>query len=123
MAPSSVGVRNDIKRNITLEAVRQGVNPQLAYAVAVVESGLNIRAVGSRGEKGLFQLMPRTRNKKALVDWKENIKEGISQLRDWSTTCPTKENYTYVICYNQGNRHPKFPYLHPYYLKVMQAMR
>ncbi len=114
---------NTIKQAITVEAIYQGVNPKLALAVATVESGLNIRAVGSLGEKGLYQLMPTTHNKQALVDWKENIREGISQLRAWSTSCPTKENYTYIICFNGGFRHPYYPVLHPYYLKVMQAMR
>ncbi len=125
MAHSSTGVKHEnyTKFLIASEAVHQGVDPKLAIAVATVESGLNNRAVGSKGERGVFQLMPKLHKQKALVEEQENIKAGVSELKTWAAKCPVKESFTFVICFNGGFRHPKYPNKHPYYLKVMEAMR
>lgn len=125
-AHSSTGARHDkyyIKNLIMLEAITQGVPVDLAISVATVESSLNPNAVGSKGELGLFQLLPSHIRSGSHASTRELIKEGIKEIKYWQTHCPTKENYTYVICYNGGFRHPKYPYFHPYYTKVMQAMR
>jgi transglycosylase-like protein with SLT domain len=57
-APSTSGwTRETIEARIRNEARRRGVDPDLAYAVAMQESGLNAQAVGDQGQGlGLFQL-------------------------------------------------------------------
>jgi membrane-bound lytic murein transglycosylase MltF len=103
---------------IRQEARRQGLNEELALAVAMVESSMNPTAKGPYGEIGLFQLRPEYAEV-AIYNPKDNIREGIRQLIYWSKQCPVKE---FVICYNSGKRHPKFPKLHPYYKRVMKAL-
>ena len=68
---------------IQQEALRQGVPPELALAVARRESGLNPYAVGAAGEVGLYQLMPGTALELGVNPAipAENIRGGISYLR------------------------------------------
>ena len=68
---------------IQQEALRQGVPPELALAVARRESGFNQFAVGKKGEIGLFQLMPSTAIELGVNPAipSENIEGGISYLR------------------------------------------
>ncbi len=120
------GVKDDkdyIKHLIEVEAIHQGVSPKLAIGVATVESSLNPNARGAKGEIGLFQLLPATLEPKKSRLLVNNIRRGIREIAYWQKNCPTKDQETFVICYNQGYHHPKYPLLHPYYKKVMQAMR
>ena len=68
---------------IEQEALRQGVPPELALAVAQRESNFNQLAVGSSGEIGLFQLMPGTALELGVNPTiaSENIEGGITYLR------------------------------------------
>jgi hypothetical protein len=68
---------------IGAEATRQGVDPNLARAVAEQESGFDPHARSSAGALGLMQLMPAT-----AARWKvdptnptENIRGGVSELK------------------------------------------
>lgn len=110
---------------IKKEALSQGLNPSLALAVATVESGLNPKSIGKKGEIGLFQILPKFSpvSKKALLNPKTNARIGIKKLIEARDLCSTHDNFTYVICYNNGWRHPKYPYLHPYYKRVMLALK
>jgi soluble lytic murein transglycosylase-like protein len=49
-----------IRAIITAAAVAHGVNPAWMLAIAVCESGLNLRAVEPHGHYGLFQFLPST---------------------------------------------------------------
>lgn len=51
---------SDITQIIANAANDAGIDPNLAIAVAVQESGLNPNAVSPAGAQGLFQLMPAT---------------------------------------------------------------
>lgn len=125
MAHSQSGLKlskADIKFLIEREAIAQGFDPELAVAVAEVESSLNPHARGSRGEIGLFQLMPHIAAHMNDPGVEKQIKEAIRQLKYWQQACPVQENNTFVICYNSGYRRPRYPLLHPYYKKVVEAM-
>jgi soluble lytic murein transglycosylase-like protein len=52
----SVFSRDQIQRMISLEAMRQGVNPTLALKIATIESDLVPDAVSATGASGLYQL-------------------------------------------------------------------
>jgi hypothetical protein len=72
-----------IAEKIIATATEQGVDPQLALAVAKVESGFSQAAKGSSGEIGVMQLMPATAkslgvNPKSLD---ENIFGGVTYLK------------------------------------------
>lgn len=62
-APSDEAARRaepELRALVRREAVAQGLPPELAEAVATVESGFDPRAVGGVGEVGLMQVLPST---------------------------------------------------------------
>ena len=99
------------------------IDPKLAVAVATVESGLNANAVGSKGEIGLFQVMPRVAKAKGFTaeQLKQpviNIYVGLQILKDSKDKCVHSKDITWLVCYNYGPanakkiKHPdKFPYV------------
>lgn len=114
---------NEIEYIIAQEARAQGFPVQTAIAVARVESALNPKAVGPKGEVGLFQLMKYNAPRVAMYSPRENAKAGILLLKKYKLECADMGQY-WIICYNQGpNRRPKHPQLHPYYKKVQGAMK
>ena len=120
---STVPCLAGVKDNIRAEAIRQGVPADLAIAVATVESGLNPRVVGSKGELGVFQIMPYHATYAILSETDSNIHEGVKLIKASLRACRDMSMYS-IICYNQGtHRRPKYPQLHPYYLKIKKAMR
>lgn len=119
----SVCGKADIVQQIRQEAVIQGVDPDIAVAVAKVESNLNPKARGKRGEIGLYQIMPCNAKGQNLWDQKINIRIGVSILARLSKSYKSTAINGFIIAYNNGpHRHPKYPLLHPYYRKVMEAM-
>jgi len=64
-------------------AIRQGINPDLAVAVARTESGLNPKAVSPAGAQGIMQLMPGTARELGVsnpFDASSNINGGVRYL-------------------------------------------
>ena len=65
------------------EAIAQGVDPNLAVAVARTESSLNPNAVSKEGAQGLFQLIPSTASSLGITnpfDPTQNIQGGVAYL-------------------------------------------
>jgi soluble lytic murein transglycosylase-like protein len=116
---SSSCLASSIENQIASEARKQGLDPRIAIAVATVESSLNPKAVGPKGELGLFQLHPKFFKS---VGTQENIRLGIKHLLYWKNNCPASAGYEFVNCYNQGKRSPRYPKLFPYYKKVSAAL-
>jgi hypothetical protein len=79
---------------VRAEAVRLGVPPALADAVAIVETGYTPGSVGSSGEIGMMQVMPATArmlgfagDMSALFDPVTNIHYGVTYLaRAWAAS-------------------------------------
>jgi len=71
-----------IQDQIRETALRYGVDPALALAVAQQESGFNQGARGRAGEVGVFQLMPGTASDLGVNPYNEteNIEGGIAYL-------------------------------------------
>jgi soluble lytic murein transglycosylase-like protein len=67
---------------ISAAASRYGVPPFVALAVAQRESGLNQSAVGTSGERGVFQLMPGTARDLGVdpTDLAANVDGGVRYL-------------------------------------------
>lgn len=85
------------------EAAKQaGVDPSLAVAVAVQESGLNPKATSPKGAIGIMQLMPATAKQLGVdpTDVDENIRGGVQYLKKQINTFndPVKA----LIAYNAG---------------------
>lgn len=120
---SAEDCEDSIEVLIAKEAIRQHVSVDLALAIAKIESNFNPTAVGGKGEIGLFQIMPYNAPKAALFNPKVNITIGIGLLKKMSIKCADMGDY-WVVCYNNGsNRRPRFPYLHPYWKKLVVALR
>jgi len=69
---------------ITRVALKNGVNPDLVYAVVAVESAFNPRAISSKGALGLMQLMPDTATRFGVMDSfdpADNVMGGARYLR------------------------------------------
>jgi hypothetical protein len=79
---------------VQAEAAKQGVPPDLADAVAMVETGYSPNAVGTSGEIGLMQILPGTARmmgftgtNEQLFDPATNIHLGVAYLaRAWAAS-------------------------------------
>jgi soluble lytic murein transglycosylase-like protein len=71
-----------IQDQIRSTALRYGVDPAIALAVAQQESGFSQGARGAAGEVGVYQLMPGTASDLGVNPYNEtqNIEGGISYL-------------------------------------------
>lgn len=102
-------------------APSMGIDSKVAIAVAMVESNLNVNAMGAAGEIGIFQIMPqfaKKYTKKQLKDPYINIYVGLQKLKEAKKYCIHQNNIEYLICYNYGAtnakkvKHPSnFPYI------------
>ncbi len=77
----------DIQHMVVEEAARAGLSPELALAVAKVESGFNAAALSSAGARGVMQIMPATARGEFGVGadllWSPavNIRLGVAYLK------------------------------------------
>lgn len=105
------------------------IDPLLSLSIAKVESGLNQSVVGSKGELGVFQLLPRAFpqvSKRYLKDLKTNIELGIKHLAWTRKHCKFKSDNTWIACYNLGVSKAKTiknVYQYAYYTKVMNQYK
>jgi len=94
LAPPGPGLRPVLLKQVQDEAARLGVPPDLADAVAVVETGYTPQAIGRSGEIGLMQVMPSTAaglgfqgSLDQLADPATNIHYGVSYLaKAWAAS-------------------------------------
>lgn len=77
------GEPRSVEDVIREEALRQGVNPDLAVAIAREESGLRQSAVSPKGAIGVMQLMPSTAAELGVDPRNElqNIRGGVAYFR------------------------------------------
>ncbi|HTZ70448.1 MAG TPA: lytic transglycosylase domain-containing protein [Acetobacteraceae bacterium] len=87
VAPPANAARATLWPLVRAEALRQGVPPALADAVAIVETGYTTTSVGASGEIGMMQVMPATARMlgfsgdlKNLFDPATNIHYGVTYL-------------------------------------------
>src|SRR5688572_10704099 len=77
----------DLRVMVRTEAVQRGLAPEIADAVATVESGYRPSAIGDVGEIGLMQILPSTARMLGfsgtnleLADPATNIRYGVTYL-------------------------------------------
>ena len=100
------GGREEIIRKIQQEAIRQGVDPNLAVATAMMESGLDPMQVSPKGAQGLFQLMPSTQTEVGVSDpfnVDENISGGVSYIGKMAERFNRPEDAIRAYNWGQGN--------------------
>jgi hypothetical protein len=119
---------SDIEQLIRNEATAQGLDPNLAVAVAKTESSLNPNAVSSEGAQGLFQLMPGTAAGLGVsdpFDPAQNTSGGVSYLKQLLAQY-NGDTTLALAAYNAGPGNvakyggvPPFPETQKYINKVM----
>jgi soluble lytic murein transglycosylase-like protein len=104
-----------------------GVEPATALSVVKVESNFDAKAIGPKGEIGLFQLNPsafKQYSKKHLTLTRNNIIIGVKFLREMQRNCVHKNGLNYLVCFNFGienAKRVKHPELFPYVKRVTKV--
>jgi soluble lytic murein transglycosylase-like protein len=112
--------KTDIVRQISASAKIADIDPDLAVAIAMIESGLNPKAIGSLGEIGLFQLRPEYHSV-IKGNIRQNILAGVSNLAYVKSRCESKYGDAWFVAHNYGpSCKLKFPVKTQYYKKVMR---
>lgn len=109
---------------IFVVSTMMGIEPEIVLAVAKTETNLNPDAVGTKGERGLLQVMPKysSVNPEMLSVPAIGLVEGIKHLKWARKHCPFQENNTWLICFNRGitgSLKVEKPYENAYYLKFV----
>jgi hypothetical protein len=116
----------DIVNKIRSAAVRHGVDPELAVAIARVESNLNPKAKGASNEHGLFQLHPKF-HLPYVDDLDSHIDAALGYLVRVQLMCGERFGSASFVCFNHGpNTNIKEPTRTQYYKRVtaeLQRMR
>lgn len=119
------GSKQDIAKRISQTAEVAGIDPDLAVAIATIESGLNPNAVGSsHGELGLFQLRPEYHSTIA-GNARHNMLVGIAYLLELKTRFKPKYGSAWFVAFNYGPtkvQKLKAPQETAYYHKVMREV-
>lgn len=113
-----------IKGLIFVHAIANGINPNLALAIAKNESKLNPKARGSLGEIGVFQLRPEF-HKGNIWNTEQNIIIGIKYLKSLEKRFVPKYGDAWFISYNLGPNYPKtlkYPKKFQYYVRVQKQL-
>lgn len=103
-----------------------GFDPSMALAIAQTESNLNVNAVGTLDDLGLFQLRARSYpnyTKEELLNPIINTQLAIKHLLKVKENCIHRNNNDWLTCYNvglAGAKKIKYPSIFPYTLKVSQ---
>lgn len=117
-----VAESSELEQTIRVIASQEGVDSDLAVAIAQVESGMNPNKVGAIGEVGLFQLRPEYHR---IGTVQQNIRTAMKYLNELKRYCGPTYGEAFFICYNVGPNYEKrilFPKKFPYYVKVMSQM-
>ncbi len=103
-------------------AIEYGIDPDLALAIAEVESKFNPEAIGSLGEIGIFQLRPEF-HAVTPGDVRGNARTAMAYLNYVRRVCAPKYGDQFWVCFNLGPYNKKRPTLEtlPYYKKVMSV--
>ena len=99
LAGRSVPTRSETKALIKATARRHGVDPRLALAISMQESGWNQRQVSVANAVGIMQVIPSggewasslIGRKLNLLDPEDNVTAGVVMLRALSRSAPSQD--------------------------------
>jgi soluble lytic murein transglycosylase-like protein len=113
--------KSEIIHKITTEANRVGLDPDIAVAIATVESSLNPKAVGSLNEQGLFQLRPEFHALNGEIN--NNVQTGVKYLVQIRNKNKGRYGNAWFVLFNYGpHKQVNEPTKTKYYLKVMREI-
>lgn len=123
-APDAV----DLRVMVRTEAVKRGLPPQIADAVAVVESAYRPDAIGGVGEIGLMQVLPSTARllgfsgtRGELADPATNIRYGVDYLSGaWKLA--EGDLCTTVMKYRAGHGETRFSHKSVAYCRRVRSI-
>lgn len=119
----SIPAAPSIRRHYVDEiSAKHGVDRKLVRAVIRQESAWNTRAVGTSGEKGLMQLMPKTARKLGVKDPfnpRQNVDGGVRLLKELLTAF-NGNTYMALAGYNAGQG--RWKHGEKYAKQVLQIM-
>ncbi|WP_349369730.1 transglycosylase SLT domain-containing protein [Salinarimonas sp.] len=122
-AAASAAAAGSVQAMVTQAALRHGIDPALAHAVATVESHYRCNAVGRAGELGVMQVKPATARSVGVTgnlrDCATGIEAGMRYLR--AALDRHGEGCGGVSAYNMGI-HRKASFCNGYGRKVMAQM-
>ncbi len=120
--PVNAQTRSEIESVIVRAAKAHRINPELALAIAEIESQFDPNAKGSLGEVGLFQLRPEY-HRVVSGNIQSNVDTAMKYLAQLKQDCRQYQE-AFFVCFNYGTaRTLKHPRLFPYYKKVSLAMK
>jgi soluble lytic murein transglycosylase-like protein len=120
--PANAQASDEIVRVIRIKAIENNIDPNLAVAIATVESNLNPGARGSLGEIGLFQLRPEFHDV-TPGKFEANVSVAMKYLAEIQKKWEPIYGDAWFIKFNLGPNYKRinYPKLFPYYVKVMKA--
>ena len=104
--------------DVTYEAMRAGVDVQLAVSVAYHESRIDYRAASSQGAVGPMQVVPRWWCPERKADGCDLVRAGVDALRTYTERYGVRDG---LARYNAGNE--PGPRARAYASKVMRGVR
>lgn len=104
--------------DVTYEAMRAGVDVQLAVSVAYHESRIDYRAQSSQGAVGPMQVVPRWWCPDGKADGCDLVRAGVGALASYTTRYGVRDG---LARYNAGNS--PGPRARAYASKVMRGVR
>jgi soluble lytic murein transglycosylase-like protein len=114
--------KKEIEKTIIQTAQIAGLDPDVALAVATVESGLNPRAVGALNEQGLFQLRPEY-HPVVIGNYRHNVLVGVAYLTELHSKFYRKHGDAWFVMFNTGPYNPpRNPRKTAYYRKVVKEL-
>ncbi|WP_188607256.1 lytic transglycosylase domain-containing protein [Chelatococcus reniformis] len=112
--PVTSADRAGLRIKVRTQALKLGLPPQIADAVAEVESGYNSSAIGGAGEVGLMQVLPSTARMMGfsgteadLAQPENSVRYGVTYLaRAWQLA--SRDICTTVMKYRAGHGETRF---------------
>ncbi|WP_372424031.1 lytic transglycosylase domain-containing protein [Salinarimonas chemoclinalis] len=122
-AATPAAAAGSVQAMVTAAALRHGIDPTLAHAMAMVESGYRCSAVGRAGELGVMQVKPATARSVGVTgnlrDCATGIEAGMRYLR--ASIDRHGAGCGGISAYNMGI-HRKASFCNGYGRKVMARM-
>lgn len=114
---------------ITFYSLVNGIDPNLAFKIARIESNMNPNAISKTNDGGIFQLNNRYyrfHNPSWVFLPHTNIALALRTLGTLKNKCSHTEQDSFVICYNlgvSGAKKIKRPFKNNYYVKIKSMWR
>lgn len=114
---------------ITYYSLINGLDVNLSFKIAKIESNMNPMAISKTNDKGLYQLNSKYykfHNPQMVFNPETNTALALHTLNKLKKDCKHVKNNTFVLCYNLGIKGAskiKQPLKQTYYKKITSIWR